>query len=131
MQLKYKNANISYSFRKTKHDDGLPEGDCWLLVDFLVETDDFTYHSNRESLSKEEVIEAVQIIRDLYKGPYPNKRKITFIKNYFKMYLKNSVNKRQLIFELINLEDTKKKSYKVHMEDEEILDFVNLSRNIS
>ena len=131
VQLNYKNARISYDFKRTSNMDGLANGDYWLMVDFCVETDDFTYHSNRESLSYNEVIEAASIIRNLYEGPFPNKQKITFIKNYFKIYLKNTATKRQMTFELINLEDTKRASYKVYFYDKEILDFVNLSNNIS
>ena len=36
-----------------------------------------------------------------------------------------------MIFELVNLEDMRKSNYKVYLEDEEIIEFVNLSRNIS
>ncbi len=131
MQVNYKNARINYNFKKTSDNDGLAKDDYWLMVDFYVETDDFTYHSNRKSLSYNEVIETVEIIRNLYEGPFPNKQKITFIKNYFKIYLKNTATRRQMTFELINLEDTKRASYKVYFYDKEILEFVNLSNNIS
>ena len=131
MQLNYKNAKINYVFKKTNDNDGLSKNDYWLMVDFYVETDDFTYHSNRKSLSYNEVIETVGIIRNLYEGPFPNKQKITFIKNYFKIYLKNTATKRQMTFELINLEAPKRASYKVYFYDKEILEFANLSNNIS
>lgn len=101
------------------------------MVDFLAENDEFIYHSNRESLSLGEVVESATTIRNFYDGPYPNKKKITFIKNYFKIYLQNTVNKRLMIFELVNLEDMRKSNYKVYLEDEEIIEFVNLSHNIS
>lgn len=131
MQVNYKNARINYVFKKTNDNDGLAKDDYWLMVDFYVETDDFTYHSNRKSLSYNEVIETVEIIRNLYEGPFPNKQKITFIKNYFKIYLKNTATRRQMTFELINLEAPKRASYKVYFYDKEILEFANLSNNIS
>lgn len=131
MKLKYKNAKINYNVKKTDDKVGLASNDYWLLVDFYVETDDFTYHSCRKSLSLGEIVEACQNIRNAYDGPYPNHSIISFIKNYFKIYVRNTVNKRQMILELVNLEDLKRPSYKVYFENEEVLDFVSLSRNIS
>ena len=36
-----------------------------------------------------------------------------------------------MVLELVNLDDSKHNSYKVYFEQEEILEFVNLSRNIA
>ena len=102
--------------------------------DFLVsniENDEFSYHSCRESLSLGEIVEACNIIRKLYDEPIKVSEKITFIKNYFKIYIKNTPEKKTMVLNLIDLNDSKRTSYKLYFEQEEILEFVALSQNIA
>lgn len=131
MKLKYKNTNINYTVKKTTNKEGLANNDSWLMVNFNVKNDEFSYHSNRESLSLGEIIEACNIIRNCYDEPVNVNKKITFIKNYFKIYLKNTPLKKTMILELIDLNKVKGANYKVYFEQDEILDFVSLSHNIS
>lgn len=131
MKLKYKNTNINYTVKKTTNKEGLANNDSWLMVNFNVKNDEFSYHSNRESLSLGEIIEACNIIRNCYDEPVNVNKKIAFIKNYFKIYLKNTPLKKTMILELIDLNNVKGANYKVYFEQEEILDFVSLSHNIS
>ncbi len=131
MKLKFKNTNINYTVTKTKNKEGLASNDSWLMVDFYVENDEFSYHSCRESLSLGEIIEACNIIRKLYDEPIKVSEKITFIKNYFKIYIKNTPEKKTMVLNLIDLNDSKRTSYKLYFEQEEILEFVALSRNIA
>ncbi len=131
MKIKFKNTNINYVVTKTKNKEGLASNDSWLMVDFYVENDEFSYHSCRESLSLGEIIEACNVIRKLYDEPVKVSEKITFIKNYFKIYIKNTPEKKTMVLNLIDLNDSKRTSYKVYFEQEEILEFVALSRNIA
>ena len=131
MKLKFKNTNINYVVTKTKNKEGLASNDSWLMVDFYVENDEFSYHSCRESLSLGEIIEACNVIRKLYDEPVKVSEKITFIKNYFKIYIKNTPEKKTMVLNLIDLNDSKRTSYKLYFEQEEILEFVALSRNIA
>lgn len=131
MKLKFKNTQINYVVKKTKEKEGLASNDFWLMVDFNVENDEFSYHSCRESLSLGEIIEACTVIRKLYDEPVAVREKITFIKNYFIIYINNTPKKKSMVLELVNLDDSKHNSYKVYFEQEEILEFVNLSRNIA
>ena len=131
MKLKFKNTNINYVVTKTKNKEGLASNDSWLMVDFYVENDEFSYHSCRESLSLGEIIEACNVIRKLYDEPVKVSEKITFIKNYFKINIKNTPEKKTMFLNLIDLNDSKRTSYKVYFEQEEILEFVALSRNIA
>lgn len=130
MKLKFKNTNINYTVTKTKNKEGLASNDSWLMVDFYVENDEFSYHSCRESLSLGEIVEACNIIRKLYDEPIKVSEKITFIKNYFKIYIKNTPEKKTMVLNLIDLNDSKRTSYKLYFEQEEILEFVALSQNI-
>lgn len=131
MKLKFKNTNINYAVTKTKNKEGLASNDSWLMVDFYVENDEFSYHSCRESLSLSEIVEACNIIRKLYDEPIKVSEKITFIKNYFKIYIKNTPEKKTMVLNLIDLNDSKRTSYKLYFEQEEILEFVALSQNIA
>ena len=131
MKLKFKNTNINYAVTETKNKEGLASNDSWLMVDFYVENDEFSYHSCRESLSLGEIIEACNIIRKLYDEPIKVSEKITFIKNYFKIYIKNTPEKKTMVLNLIDLNDSKRTSYKLYFEQEEILEFVALSQNIA
>lgn len=130
MKLKFKNTNINYAVTETKNKEGLASNDSWLMVDFYVENDEFSYHSCRESLSLGEIVEACNIIRKLYDEPIKVSEKITFIKNYFKIYIKNTPEKKTMVLNLIDLNDSKRTSYKLYFEQEEILEFVALSQNI-
>ena len=130
MKLKFKNTNINYAVTKTKNKEGLASNDSWLMVDFYVENDEFSYHSCRESLSLGEIVEACNIIHKLYDEPIKVSEKITFIKNYFKIYIKNTPEKKTMVLNLIDLNDSKRTSYKLYFEQEEILEFVALSQNI-
>lgn len=131
MKLKFKNTNINYAVTKTKNKEGLASNDSWLMVDFYVENDEFSYHSCRESLSLGEIVEACNIIHKLYDEPIKVSEKITFIKNYFKIYIKNTPEKKTMVLNLIDLNDSKRTSYKLYFEQEEILEFVALSQNIA
>ncbi len=131
MKLKFKNTNINYAVTETKNKEGLASNDSWLMVDFYVENDEFSYHSCRESLSLGEIVEACNIIRKLYDEPIKVSEKITFIKNYFKIYIKNTPEKKTMVLNLIDLNDSKRTSYKLYFEQEEILEFVALSQNIA
>lgn len=131
MKLKFKNTQIDYAVKKTNKKEGLASNDSWVMVDFCVKNDEFSYHSCRESLSLGEIIEACTEIRKLYDEPEAVKKKITFIKNYFIIYIKNTPEKKTMVLELVDLNDSKRDSYKVYFEQEEVLEFVNLSRNIA
>ena len=131
MKLKFKNTNINYAVTETKNKEGLASNDSWLMVDFYVENDEFSYHSCRESLSLGEIVEACNIIRKLYDEPIKVSEIITFIKNYFKIYIKNTPEKKTMVLNLIDLNDSKRTSYKLYFEQEEILEFVALSQNIA
>ena len=131
MKLKFKNTNINYAVTETKNKEGLASNDSWLMVDFYVENDEFSYHSCRESLSLGEIVEACNIIRKLYDETIKVSEKITFIKNYFKIYIKNTPEKKTMVLNLIDLNDSKRTSYKLYFEQEEILEFVALSQNIA
>lgn len=131
MKLKFKNTNINYTVKKTTNKEGLASNDSWLMVDFNVNNEEFSYHNCRESLSLGEIIEACTVIHKLYDEPVAVKKKITFIKNYFIIYINNTPEKKKMVLELVNLDDNKHNNYKVYFEQEEILEFVNLSHNIA
>lgn len=126
MKLKFKNTNINYAVKKTTNKERLASNDSWLMVDFNVDNEEFSYHNCRESLSLGKIIEACTVIRKLYDELVAVKKKITFIKN-----LNNTSEKKKMVLELVNLDDSKHNSYKVYFEQEDILEFVNLSRNIA
>ena len=131
MKLKFKNTNINYAVKKTTNKERLASNDSWLMVDFNVDNEEFSYNNCRESLSLGKIIEACTVIRKLYDELVAVKKKITFIKNYFIIYINNTSEKKKMVLELVNLDDSKHNSYKVYFEQEEILEFVNLSRNIA
>lgn len=131
MKLKFKNTNINYAVKKTTNKERLASNDSWLMVDFNVDNEEFSYNNCRESLSLGKIIEACTVIRKLYDELVAVKKKITFIKNYFIIYINNTSEKKKMVLELVNLDDSKHNSYKGYFEQEEILEFVNLSRNIA
>ena len=88
MKLKFKNTNINYAVTETKNKEGLASNDSWLMVDFYVENDEFSYHSCRESLSLGEIVEACNIIHKLYDEPI----KVTITKDSYNAKLEDMVS---------------------------------------
>ena len=82
MMLNYKNTKYYLKINVTNNDIGLTNNDVWCNVDITIKNDEFEYHVNRQSFSKNELTKIVNNLKTSY---YKNEKppKLYFIKNYF------------------------------------------------
>lgn len=91
MKLAYKNTEYKLKINLTNNKIGLLNDDVWCNVILNITNKEFNYHTNRQSLSKNELEKILKTIKECYynKEKVP---KLLFIKNYFiiKCYNRNT-----------------------------------------
>lgn len=125
MMLNYKNTKYYLKINVTNNDIGLTNNDVWCNVDITIKNDEFEYHVNRQSFSKNEL---TKIVNNLKTNYYKNEKppKLYFIKNYFTINCYFIKNDKYLDLNLINPENTKYKNYAITFKNTEILEFLNI-----
>ena len=125
MMLNYKNTKYYLKINVTNNDIGLTNNDVWCNVDITIKNDEFEYHVNRQSFSKNELTKIVNNLKTSY---YKNEKppKLYFIKNYFTINCYFIKNDKYLDLNLINPENTKYKNYTITFKNTEILEFLNI-----
>ena len=113
MMLNYKNTKYYLKINVTNNDIGLTNNDVWCNVDITIKNDEFEYHVNRQSFSKNELTKIVNNLKTSY---YKNEKppKLYFIKNYFTINCYFIKNDKYLDLNLINPENTKYKNYTIY-----------------
>lgn len=125
MMLNYKNTKYYLKINVTNNDIGLTNNDVWCNVDITIKNDEFEYHVNRQSFSKNEL---TKIVKNLKTSYYKNEKppKLYFIKNYFTINCYFIKNDKYLDLNLINPENTNYKNYTITFKNTEILEFLNI-----
>lgn len=125
MMLDYKNTKYDLKISVTNNDIGLTNNDVWCNVDITVKNNEFKYHVNRQSFSKNELTKIVNNLKTSY---YKNEKppKLYFIKNYFTIDCYFKENNKYMNLNLINPENTNFKNYTITFKNTEILDFLNI-----
>ena len=125
MMLNYKNTKYYLKINVTNNDIGLTNNDVWCNIDITIKNDEFEYHVNRQSFSKNEL---TKIVNNLKKSYYKNEKppKLFFIKNYFTINCYFIKNDKYLDLNLINPENTNYKNYTITFKNTEILEFLNI-----
>ena len=114
MMLNYKNTKYHLKINVTNNDIGLTNNDVWCNVNITIKNDEFEYHVNRQSFSKNELTKIVNNLKTSY---YKNEKppKLYFIKN-----------DKYMDLNLINPENTNYKNYTITFKNTEILEFLNI-----
>ena len=96
-----------------------------LTLNTLIKNDEFEYHVNRQSFSKNELTKIVNNLKTSY---YKNEKppKLYFIKNYFTINCYFIKNDKYMDLNLINPENTNYKNYTITFKNTEILEFLNI-----
>ena len=125
MKLAYKNTEYKLKISLTNNNVGLLNDDLWCNVILTITNNEFSYHINRESLSKKEL---EKIITTIKKSFVKNEKsfKLFFIKNYFTIRCYFINTDKYMDLNLIKPEYTKYKIYKIIFKNNEILEFLNL-----
>lgn len=125
MMLNYKNTKYYLKINVTNNDIGLTNNDVWCNADITIKNDEFEYHVNRQSFSKNELTKIVNNLKTSY---YKNEKppKLYFIKNYFTINCYFIKNDKYMDLNLINPENTNYKNYTITFKNTEILEFLNI-----
>ena len=102
MILKNDLTQFEFSVSKTDFKSGLSDGDYWLCVDVLVKNKDIFFKKHECMVSFCELNELVETIRSFLLSSDTKRKRISFIKNYFIVYLESKKkNSFQLCFKFI------------------------------
>lgn len=128
MMLNYKKTRYDLKISVTSNDVGLNNNDVWCNIDIAIKNNEFKYHVNRQSFSKNELTKIVNNIEAYY---YKNeiKPKLYFIKNYFTIECYFKENNKYMNLNLINPENTKYKNYTITFKNTEIIEILNIIKN--
>ena len=120
MILKNDSINFQLKIFKTDSNIGLREGDFWLNIQIILEGSDFQYEFSQNALSHNELNYFIKALDDLVSSNDAISKRISFIKNYFVVYLKSLKNgKKFLKIKFINVDD-EHNNIVIKFEDDEI-----------
>lgn len=130
MVTKNKNTFFDVNMYKTNNNIGINENDFWCLVKLNASNDEFCYEVSRESITKDEILKALDYIRNYYYNDKIIEKELTFIKNYF-ILIFHDIKQKKKVFELklISLLNKDEETYSIIFEDEEIEEFIKITEN--
>lgn len=125
MILKKNLSNIEINFKETNNSDGLSELDMWYMVYIDIMDKNVNIKFIEEAITKYELVDLLSRIDFFLKTKKAHKERITFIKNYFKIFLiANRKKEKRLIIELVHVNNTKD-NYEFSLDEDEIYQFVD------
>lgn len=122
MKLEYKNTEVDIVVNETNSQIGLGDNDKWCKVDFKIKNEEVNYNNSREVITQKELKEAVKELKTFYQNSLLIEKKISFIKNYFKvsMYRKNNIKHVEFDLYEAKKEQNKFEAYQIYFVKEEI-----------
>ena len=126
MILKNQSTQLELQLQNTQSSVGLREGDRWCLVTLKVKNKTIEYSMEKEAISKSELEDLLVQLNDFIHSNFTQKRRISFIKNYFIVYLENKARgKKVMKLKIIHVNNSEQ-SYLLEFDQFEILEFINL-----
>ena len=126
MILKNQSTQLELQLQNTQSSVGLREGDRWCLVTLKVKNKTIEYSMEKEAISKSELEDLLVQLNDFIHSNFTQKRRISFIKNYFIIYLYNKARgKKVMKLKIIHVNNSEQ-SYLLEFDQFEILEFINL-----
>ena len=129
MILKKGKIQLDFNVTGSQSRDGLSGGDYWCNVQFKVKGNQIDLDSSIDMISKQEFLGLIEKLRLFMEDDFIQKGRISFIKNYFVIYLEASlrIGKRMQI-KLVHI-NSNNDNYLLSFRDEEILEFLHLLEN--
>ena len=129
MILKNESTQLVIDVKKSQSNDGLCSGDYWCCVDILVKNSNIDLKTSKELLSKLELDDLIIKMKRFLENDFTQKMRISFIKNYFVIYLEsNSKGRKSMRIKLIHI-DSDQNNYVLFFDDNEIKEFLHLLEN--
>ena len=126
MILKKDSTKFDLSVRDSNSTMGLREGDHWCIFDISISNQNFHLDISKEILSKNELADLLQELRDFLDGNDILKKRVSFIKNYFLIYLETGrKGVKRMKVKLVHVGD-KHTNYVLLFDHDEILEVMRL-----
>lgn len=129
MIVVYNNTNIKLEIKVTNNNFCLKESDLWCLVNLSVNNKEFDYNINKEIITLQEVKSTINIIDDFLCNKIKAKR-ISYIKNFIKIKLNTYKKNKYLELILIEPKDIGNNSYKIILNESEIIKINKLLKKV-
>ena len=124
MILKDKSTKIKIKINNTTNNIGLDKNDTWQDIRILIQNKELNLNTKKELITKKELEYTIKKINTFIENSKPKKERISFIKNYFVIYLETIKKQKQIKIKIINLNNTKK-NYLILLNKDEIKELIN------
>ena len=124
MILKDKSTKIKIKINNTTNNIGLDKNDTWQDIRILIQNKELNLNTKKELITKKELEYTIKKINTFIQNSNSKKERISFIKNYFVIYLETIKKQKQIKIKIINLNNTKK-NYLILLNKEEIKELIN------
>ena len=124
MILKDKSTKIKIKINNTTNNIGLDKNDTWQDIRILIQNKELNLNTKKELITKKELEYTIKKINTFIQNSNSKKERISFIKNYFVIYLETIKKQKQIKIKIINLNNTKK-NYLILLNKDEIKELIN------
>ena len=124
MILKDKSTKIKIKINNTTNNIGLDKNDTWQDIRILIQNKELNINTKKELITKKELEYTIKKINTFIQNSNSKKERISFIKNYFVIYLETIKKQKQIKIKIINLNNTKK-NYLILLNKDEIKELIN------
>ena len=129
MILKKGKVQLDFSITNSQSHVGLSDDDYWCTVQFKVKNSQIDLMSSIDMISKNEFLGLIQKLKLFMQDDFIQKGRITFIKNYFIVYLEASLRiGRRMQIKLVHV-NSDNDNFLLSFRQEEILEFLHLLEN--
>jgi hypothetical protein len=115
---------ITMDINVTDNNFGIKQEDKWCLINLQVDNEELKYNIEKELLTLNEITTTINILEDFLCNKIKQKR-ITYIKNYLKIKLLTLKKEKYLELTIIESKDISNKTYKITLNETEIIELLN------
>lgn len=115
---------ITMDINVTDNNFGIKQEDKWCLINLQVDNEELKYNIEKELLTLNEITTTINILEDFLCNKIKQKR-ITYIKNYLKIKLLTLKKEKYLELTIIESKDVSNKTYKITLNETEIIELLN------
>lgn len=124
MILKDKSTELNIELDSTNKKEGLNNKDFWYLTHININNNEINLHTDYLLFTKDELKSFLKKTDIFLKSKKAYKQRITFIKNFFKIFLiSNRKHERIMIIEIVHINNTKK-NINIILNEEEIIQLI-------
>lgn len=125
MVINYKSTTFDLKLKNSSCNIGLRANDYWYSCDVYVQNSEFSCNYTKDLLADSELRRLIRELHAFLNDEFLSKR-ISFIKNYFVIYLKRNKEHKKMTIKLIGDAQMSFKNYQLEFIDTEIDQFLAL-----